>query len=190
MRGKGGRLPGATRFSPGRGPGSGEAAAGEVAAGSKRLVASDMAAVRRDVREHSGQIPWHGLARGIAKTGLDRAGKGRKLPARVFPSCSATLFHQTPRMPASAEADPRFSEFVLLQAQNAGLFLGQIPHPHSGQKQINLRAAQSVIDSLEMLVAKTRGNLTVQEAKLLSVALTNLRPLYDQAVGQGVSPST
>ena len=93
-------------------------------------------------------------------------------------------------MPASAEADPRFSEFVLLQAQNAGLFLGQIPHPHSGQKQINLRAAQSVIDSLEMLVAKTRGNLTVQEAKLLSVALTNLRPLYDQAVGQGVSPST
>jgi len=90
-------------------------------------------------------------------------------------------------MPARAEADPRFSEFVLLQAQNAGLFLGQIPNPHTGHKQINLRAAQSVIDSLEMLVTKTRGNLTAQEAKLLSAALTNLRPLYDKAAGQVVS---
>lgn len=92
-------------------------------------------------------------------------------------------------MPASAEADPRFSEFILLQAQNAGLFLGQIPNPHTGQKQINLRAAQSVIDSLDMLVAKTRGNLTSQEAKLLTVALTNLRPLYEQAADPTESDS-
>ncbi|MEI7909410.1 MAG: DUF1844 domain-containing protein [Verrucomicrobiota bacterium] len=84
-------------------------------------------------------------------------------------------------MPASAEADPRFSEFILLQAQNAGLFLGQIPNPLSGQKQINLRAAQTVLDSLEMLVAKTRGNLTPPEAKLLTAALTNLRRLFEQA---------
>lgn len=90
-------------------------------------------------------------------------------------------------MPASAEADPRFSEFVFLQAQNAGLFLGQIPNPHTGVKQINLRAAQSVIDSLEMLAAKTRGNLTPQETKLLTAALTHLRPLYENAAGPGVS---
>ena len=87
-------------------------------------------------------------------------------------------------MPAPAEADPRFSEFILLQAQNAGLFLGQIPNPLTGEKQSNLRAAQSVIDCLEMLVAKTRGNLSPQETKLLSAAITNLRPLYEQAAGQ------
>lgn len=79
------------------------------------------------------------------------------------------------------EADPRFNEFIILQAQNAGLFLGQIPHPHSGEKQINIRAAKSVIDSLEMLASKTRGNLTPSEAKLLHTALENLRPLYHTA---------
>ena len=85
-------------------------------------------------------------------------------------------------MPAVPEADPRFNEFVILQAQNAGLFLGQIPNPHSGEKQINLRAAKSVIDSLEMLAAKTRGNLTTAEAKLLATALDNLRPLFQSAL--------
>ena len=85
-------------------------------------------------------------------------------------------------MPAVPDADPRFNEFIILQAQNAGLFLGQIPNPHSGERQINLRAAKSVIDSLEMLVAKTRGNLTAAEAKLLATALDNLRPLFQSAL--------
>lgn len=85
-------------------------------------------------------------------------------------------------MPAAPEADPRFNEFIILQAQNAGLFLGQIPNPHTGAKQINLRAARSVIDSLEMLTSKTRGNLTPSEEKLLTTALDNLRPLFQAAV--------
>ena len=86
-------------------------------------------------------------------------------------------------MPATPEADTRFNEFVILQAQNAGLFLGQIPNPHTGEKQINLRAAKSVIDSLEMLESKTQGNLTAIEEKLLTTALNNLRPLYLDATG-------
>ena len=85
-------------------------------------------------------------------------------------------------MPAAPEADPRFNEFVILQAQNAGLFLGQIPSPHTGEKQINLRAAKSVIDSLEIIALKTSGNLTPNEQKLLDTALENLRPLYQAAL--------
>jgi len=81
-------------------------------------------------------------------------------------------------MPA---ADPRFNDFVLLQAQNAGFFLGQLPNPATGEKQINLRAAKSVIDSLEMLEIKTDGNLTAEEEKLLSTALSNLQPLFEKA---------
>ena len=84
-------------------------------------------------------------------------------------------------MPDTPEADPRFNEFIILQAQNAGLFLGQIPNPQSGQKSVNLRAAKSVIDSLEMLASKTRGNLTDSEEKLLATALQNLKPLYQSA---------
>lgn len=83
------------------------------------------------------------------------------------------------------EADPRFSEFVILQAQNAGFFLGQIPNPATGVKSVNLRAAKSVIDSLEMLASKTRGNLTASETKLLDTAIQNLKPLYQSALATG-----
>ena len=84
-------------------------------------------------------------------------------------------------MPDAPQADPRFSELLFLQAQNAGMFLGQIPNPVTGQNHVNLRAAKSVLDSLEMLENKTRGNLTETEEKLLATALNNLRPLYLQA---------
>lgn len=87
-------------------------------------------------------------------------------------------------MPTEPEADPRFNEFVLLQAQNAGLFLGQIPGPQTGEKSVNLRAAKSVIDSLGMLRKKTAGNLTETEAKLLEMALKNLVPLYKTALDE------
>ena len=86
-------------------------------------------------------------------------------------------------MPDEPESDPRFNEFILIQAQNAGLFLGQIPNPQSGEKKVNLRAAKSVIDSLEMLASKTKGNLTPSEIKLLGTALDNLKPIYDKALG-------
>jgi hypothetical protein len=86
-------------------------------------------------------------------------------------------------MPDAPVSDPRFNDFVILQAQNAGLFLGQIPNPASGGKSVNLRAAKSVIDSLEMLAQKTRGNLTATESKLLDTALKNLKPLYESASG-------
>ena len=85
-------------------------------------------------------------------------------------------------MPDEPDSDPRFNEFILIQAQNAGLFLGQIPNPQSGEKNVNVRAAKSVIDSLEMLASKTKGNLTASETKLLDTALDNLKPIYDKAV--------
>lgn len=78
------------------------------------------------------------------------------------------------------ENDPRFADFVILQAQNAGMFLGQIPNPASGKPEVNLKAARTVLDSLEMLENKTVGNRTPEEEKLLQTALLNLRRLYEQ----------
>ncbi|MDA0766696.1 MAG: DUF1844 domain-containing protein [Verrucomicrobia bacterium] len=76
------------------------------------------------------------------------------------------------------DTDSRFTDFILLQAQSAGLFLGQIPHPGTGKTAVNLAAARSVLDCLEMLVAKTKGNLNDEETKLLQSALLNLTTLY------------
>lgn len=88
-----------------------------------------------------------------------------------------------------AEApEPRFASFVYFQAQNGGLFLGRIPNPTTGQTSINLRAAQSVVDSLEMLTAKTRGNLNQAEKNMLKVASENLRKLYDEVAADHSDP--
>lgn len=88
-------------------------------------------------------------------------------------------------MSSNQKADPRFNNFVLLQAQNAGLFLGQLPHPATGEKSVNLIAAQSVIDSLEMLSIKTAGNLADEEQALLTKAIENLTHLYKEAESLG-----
>ena len=77
--------------------------------------------------------------------------------------------------------DKRFMDFVLFQAQNAGLFLGKIPNPATGQPSINIRAAQSVLDSLEMLRDKTKGNLVKEEQDFLNKAVHNIETLLEAA---------
>lgn len=83
-------------------------------------------------------------------------------------------------VPEADAPDPRFASFVYFQAQNGGLFLGRIPNPATGETNVNLRAARSVVDSLEMLTHKTRGNLNSAEQKLLKLAVDNLRKLFDE----------
>jgi hypothetical protein len=78
----------------------------------------------------------------------------------------------------SGELSQRFIEFVVMHAQNAALFLGQIPNPKTGQGEVNLDLARMFIDQLAMIQEKTRGNLTNEEAKVLSNALSNLQIAY------------
>ncbi|MGH7936516.1 MAG: DUF1844 domain-containing protein, partial [Chthoniobacterales bacterium] len=44
------------------------------------------------------------------------------------------------------ELTQRFIEFVMMQAQNAALFLGQIPNPQTGKAEVNLEVARMFID--------------------------------------------
>jgi len=88
-------------------------------------------------------------------------------------------------MSDTQQADNRFNDFIIFQAQNAGLFLGQLPNPTTGQRSVNLKAARTVLDCLEMLVSKTAGNLTDIESQLLDKALVNIRALYKEAEDLG-----
>ena len=78
----------------------------------------------------------------------------------------------------SGELSQRFIEFVMLHAQNAALFLGQIPNPKTGEGEVNLELAKMFIDQLAMIQEKTRGNLTSEEATVLRNALSNLQMVY------------
>jgi len=82
------------------------------------------------------------------------------------------------RTTLSGELTQRFIEFVVMHAQNAALFLGQIPNPKTGQGEVNLDLARMFIDQLAMIQEKTRGNLTSEEAKVLTNALSNLQMAY------------
>src|SRR4029077_13037038 len=75
----------------------------------------------------------------------------------------------------SGELSQRFVEFVMMHAQNAALFLGQIPNPKTGEGEVNLELAKMFIDQLDMIQEKTRGNLTSEESTVLRNALSNLQ---------------
>jgi hypothetical protein len=84
----------------------------------------------------------------------------------------------------TGEMTQRFIEFVMMHAQNAALFLGQIPNPKTGEAEVNLDLARMFIDQLEMIQQKTRGNLTNEETVVLRNALSNLQMAYVEVAGE------
>jgi hypothetical protein len=92
----------------------------------------------------------------------------------------------------SGELSQRFIEFVMMHAQNAALFLGQIPNPKTGEGEVNLELAKMFIDQLAMIQEKTRGNLSNDEMTVLKNTLSNLQMVYvevSQHVSKGAAPS-
>jgi hypothetical protein len=90
------------------------------------------------------------------------------------------------------EMSQRFIEFIMMQAQNAALFLGQIPNPQTGKGEVNLELAKMFIDQLAMIQEKTRGNLTNEETAVLRNTLSNLQMAFvevSRQVGEGTTES-
>ena len=86
---------------------------------------------------------------------------------------------------ALGEMTQRFIEFVMMQAQNAALFLGQIPNPQTGKGEVNLELAKMFIDQLAMIQEKTRGNLTNEETAVLRNTISNLQMAFVEVSRQG-----
>jgi len=81
----------------------------------------------------------------------------------------------------SGEMTQRFIELVMMQAQQAAMFLGHVPNPQSGKPEMNLEFARMFIDQIEMLQEKTRGNLSNEETQMLASVLSDLRLAFLQA---------
>ncbi len=75
-----------------------------------------------------------------------------------------------------------FAHLVMQQANMAMMLLGKAPHPETGQIIKDIETAKLFIDQLEMLEAKTKGNLSKEEANLLKQNLMNLRLAFVEAV--------
>ena len=78
--------------------------------------------------------------------------------------------------------DPiNFRAFIFGLASSTLIELGAAPHPETGQLSMNVTLAQQSLSLLEMLRAKTRGNLDAEEERLFANLLTELRLRYVDA---------
>jgi hypothetical protein len=75
-----------------------------------------------------------------------------------------------------------FAHMIIQNTNMALMFLGQVPHPDTGERMHDIEAARMFIDQLEMLEVKTKGNLTREEEKLLQQSLMHLRMTFVEAV--------
>lgn len=75
-----------------------------------------------------------------------------------------------------------FANLVLQHTQMGLMTMGKAPRPDSGQTVRDLDHAQMVIDQLEMLEVKTKGNLSKEEDRLLKQSLMTLRLAFVEAV--------
>jgi hypothetical protein len=83
-----------------------------------------------------------------------------------------------------------FANMVIQQTNMAMMLLGKVAHPETGRIIKDVEAAKMFIDQLEMLEAKTKGNLSKQEEGLLKQALAALHMAFVEAVDSGGAAAT
>jgi hypothetical protein len=92
-------------------------------------------------------------------------GAGKQAPAAAPPPPAA----ETPKRAAAVES------LIRSLGQNAALLLGGYADPQTGQPVLDLEGAREIIDILDVLREKTRGNLAAEEDSLLLDVLGNLK---------------
>jgi hypothetical protein len=70
---------------------------------------------------------------------------------------------------------PVFENLIRSLAQNAAMLLGGYADPRTGQPVLDMEGAREMIDMLDVLHEKTRGNLAAEEDTLLLDVLGNLK---------------
>ena len=98
---------------------------------------------------------------------------------------------------AAPDAGPpgalNLSMFLQSLAQQGLMQMGLIPWPH-GQRELALEQARDTVDILEMLKAKTKGNLTAEEQQLMDTVVYELKMSFvevQQAIARsraGIKP--
>lgn len=107
---------------------------------------------------------------------VDEEWKKRAHDDKIKASQQASNTEQVPNEMGIPEIN--FTNFISGLATQVLMALGQIPHPATGKKELNPEEAKYLIDTIQMLETKTRGNLTPDEAKTMKEMLYNLQMGY------------
>lgn len=71
-----------------------------------------------------------------------------------------------------------FSSLVMSFHTSALFHMGELPDPQTGRKIVDMELAKHAIDTIALLRDKTAGNLTEDEAELLTRILYELKMRY------------
>ena len=82
-----------------------------------------------------------------------------------------------------------FSSLVVMLHTATMQQLGKIQHPVTGKIERQLSAAQDTIALLDMLQAKTAGNLTPEENQLLTQVIAELKLNYVDEMNKPEQPA-
>lgn len=105
-----------------------------------------------------------------------KAGPGKK-QASAPPTPAPGAPTKTAEAPQPARSR-NFELLVDLIARNAVAYMGGVTDPRTGQPMLDIEGAREVIDMLDALLEKTRGNLAPEEEQLLLDVLGSLKMSY------------
>ncbi|MDZ4815489.1 MAG: DUF1844 domain-containing protein [Verrucomicrobiota bacterium] len=88
-----------------------------------------------------------------------------------------------------SEVTARFIDMIMMNAQQALLYLGKIPHPQTGRAEVNVEVGRIFIDQMEIIEIKTRGNLNADEKSALNQALQTCKLAFVEVAGVGARES-
>lgn len=71
-----------------------------------------------------------------------------------------------------------FMNFITSLSLQSLISLGEIESPFTEKKEVNIKQARFLIDTLDMIKQKTEGNLTEEESKVLDAMLYELKMKY------------
>ena len=106
-----------------------------------------------------------------APSALSAAGTGTNSGKPAMPSAIPAAAPPTD----APKRSPAFENLIRSLGQNAAMLLGGYADPRTGQPVLDLEGAREMIDMLDVLREKTRGNLAPEEDTLLLDVLGNLK---------------
>jgi hypothetical protein len=104
--------------------------------------------------------------------------QAEKEAAKQQPASSPQASGGAPR-PGDFQMPPASLEMLVTTlVTEAMISLGQVPHPHTGEVTFQPLQAKYLIDTVDMLREKTKGNVTPDETELMEQLLHQLRLAY------------
>ena len=112
------------------------------------------------------------IAEEVEREAKREAAKSPAAPAEAAKTTAAPPTAETPK------SVPAFENLVRMLGSNAAMVLGAYADPRTGQPVIDPEAARELIDMLDALHEKTKGNLAPEEDNLLLDLLGKLKMTY------------